>query len=64
MSYELKMVVLKLTTTLLLAPVMGWIIMRSIESLEKAWKTNNKRKKWLACCGCFIIFAAIDGWFL
>ena len=62
MEYELKMIALKLVVMLLAAPFAGWIIMLSAERFEKSWKTNNRRKKWLASCGIFLILAAIGGW--
>jgi len=64
MNHEFKVFTIKLVSTLLLTPLIGWVIMGFVETFEKAWKTNNKRKRWLACCGLFIILAAISGWFL
>ena len=62
MSYELKIFAMKLAGVLLAAPIMGWVILGSAESFEKAWKTNNRRKRWLVCCGIFLVLAGISGW--
>jgi hypothetical protein len=64
MAYELKNLSIKFLLLLLATPLMGWVIMRSAESFEKAWKTNNRRKKWMASCGVFMILAAISGWLI
>jgi len=64
MNYEIKVFAIKLGVTLLLTPLVGWVIKGFLETFEKAWKTNNARKRWLSCCGLFIILAAISGWFL
>ena len=62
MAYELKIFAIKLLCLLLATPLMGWVIMRCAESFEKAWKTNNRRKKWMVSCGLFVLLAAISGW--
>ena len=41
MGYELKMFGLKLLCSLLVTPLMWWVIIRLAESFEKSWKTNN-----------------------
>jgi hypothetical protein len=64
MSHELKMIAMKFGATLLFTPVMGYGLMVCAEKFEKTWKTNNRKKKWLATCGMFLILAAISGWFL
>lgn len=64
MSYELKMFAIKLLCLLLITPIMGWVIMRSAESFEKAWKSNNPKKKWMVSCGVFLLLAVIGGWLI
>lgn len=62
MNHEIKLFAIKLGMTLVATPVMGYVIMKCGESFEKAWKTQNRRKKWLASCGFFLLLAAISGW--
>jgi antibiotic biosynthesis monooxygenase (ABM) superfamily enzyme len=64
MNHELKMFAIKLVGTLLATPLMGWGLMVVAEKFEASWKTNNRKKKWLASCGIFLVLAAISGWFL
>jgi hypothetical protein len=64
MNPEFKVFAIKLICTLILMPLMGWVLMGFVEFFEKAWKTNNETKRWLSCCGLFIILAAISGWFV
>ena len=62
MAYEPKIFAIKLAGILLLTPLMGYGLLRCAESFEKAWKLNNRRKRWLAMCGVFFLLAAIGGW--
>ena len=62
MNPELKFFLIKLAGILLAAPIMGWGILLCAESFEKAWKTNNRRKKWMVSCGEFILLAILGGW--
>jgi len=64
MNHELKMFAIKLAFTLLITPLMGYGLMVCAEKFERTWKTNNRKKKWLATCGIFLFLAAISGWFL
>jgi antibiotic biosynthesis monooxygenase (ABM) superfamily enzyme len=61
-NLELKIFAIKLIGTLIATPIMGWGIMVSAEKFEKAWKTNNRKKRWLACSGVFFFLAVIGGW--
>ncbi len=62
MGRELEIFAIRLGMTLLAAPLMGLLIMIGAEKFEKAWKTSNRRKKWLASCGVFLFLAGISGW--
>jgi hypothetical protein len=46
-----------------MTPFIGYALMRYFEYFEKVWKSNNRRNKWLATCGFFIVLAALAGWF-
>lgn len=63
MDAELKRIGIKIIGTLILMPLMGWVLLKNAELVEKAWTSNNRRKRWLAMCGVFVILAAIGGWF-
>ncbi|MFA6119146.1 MAG: hypothetical protein WCT85_06465 [Parachlamydiales bacterium] len=45
---EIKHIIIRLVTLLILTPVFGYGVLLSIESLIKAWKSNNRKKKWIA----------------
>jgi hypothetical protein len=62
MDHEMKVPGIRFICLLLATPIMGWIVLICAEKFEKSWKTNNRRKKWLACCGLFMLLAAISGW--
>jgi hypothetical protein len=61
-SQELKVFAIKLAGMLFATPIMGWVIMIGGEEFEKAWKSNSRKKKWLVCCGLFLLLAGIGGW--
>ena len=62
MGHELKFFAIKLLGVLILMPFMGFIFLQLFERAEKAWKTNNRRKRWYVMCGVFFILACIGGW--
>jgi hypothetical protein len=62
MNHELKIFCIKLAGTLIITPVMGWVIMICGEKFEAGWKSNKRRKKWLVSCGLFLVLAGIGGW--
>jgi len=62
MSAELKILTIKLVGLLIMTPIMGYGLLRCVESLEKAWKSNNRRKRWFVMCGVFFLLATIGGW--
>jgi len=64
MSQELKLLIIRVGVALLITPLMGYVLMICAEKFEQIWKTNNRKKRWLATCGAFLILAAISGWFI
>lgn len=64
MIHELKILGLKFLILAAGSPIMGFFFLKFIDQIEEAWKTNNRRKKWIACSGFFILFAAMSGWLL
>lgn len=63
MEADLKRIAIKLVLTLIATPLMGYILLEGSELVEKAWNSNNRKKRWLAMCGVFLFLAAISGWF-
>ena len=64
MDNELKLLAIRVGFTLLITPLMGYALMICAEKFERTWKTNNRKKRWLATCGAFLILAALSGWFI
>ena len=62
MEVELKRIAIKLVGTLLITPIMGYGMLKSAEVFAKAWKSNNRKKRWLVMCGVFFFLAVIGGW--
>jgi quinol-cytochrome oxidoreductase complex cytochrome b subunit len=53
---------LKLLVLVAISPMIGFFFLKFIDQVEEGWKTNNRRKKWIACSGFFIIIACVLGW--
>ena len=59
--FELKHMFFKLISLLILMPILGYGILVSVETLIKAWKTNNKVKKWFAITTTLLFLAIALG---
>lgn len=62
MIQELKMLGIKFLILLVISPILGLVFLPSAELFEKAWKSNDRKKKWMAVTGLFVIVAVIGGW--
>lgn len=62
MEAELIKIGIRLIGILLITPIMGYGMLKSFDLLERAWKSNNRRKRWLVMCGLFFFLAVIGGW--
>ena len=58
---ELKHILFRLISLLIITPIFGYGILISIESLIKAWKTDNKIKKWFAITTTLLFLAIALG---
>lgn len=58
----LRHFIIKFGSLLLLTPLFGYLLMDAIDSIERAWKSNNKKRKWLVSCALFFLLAIIAGW--
>lgn len=61
MNHEWKFFLIRLAALLVLTPFIGFCFLRYFEYLEKIWKTNNRRKKWLMMCILVFTLACIGG---
>ena len=59
---ELKIFLIKIAVMIGLTPFMGYAMMKGVEDFEKLWKTNKRKKKWIASCIAFLALAIIGGW--
>jgi quinol-cytochrome oxidoreductase complex cytochrome b subunit len=64
MIYELKILGLKFIVLVAISPMLGFFFLKFIDQVEEAWKTNNRRKKWIVCSIFFMLFAVLSGWLL
>ncbi len=62
MEAELKRIAIKLMFTLLATPLMGWVLLKNVDWLKKAWNSNNRRKQWMVMCVVFFFLAILGGW--
>ena len=58
---ELQKILVKLITLIIITPIFGYGVLLSIESLIKAWKSNNRIKKWLAITSILLFLAIALG---
>ena len=58
---EGKHILFRLFTLLIITPIFGYGILLSVESLIKAWKTNNRVKKWIAITGVLLFLSIALG---
>jgi hypothetical protein len=61
MSTELKIFGIKFAAFLLASPFAGFALLKMTDMIEEAWKSNNRRKKWIALSVLFFLFALLSG---
>lgn len=62
MQSELVFLGIKIIILLCISPFFGYLFMHLGENFEKAWKSNDRKKKWLAMSALFCILASLAGW--
>lgn len=62
MAPELKSFGIKLAALFIIMPFAGYALMRIVDLVNQAWKSNSRNKKWMAMCIVFGFFAALTGW--
>lgn len=58
---EGRHILFRLISLLVITPIFGYGILISIEHLMKAWKTNNRFKKWLVITEILLFLAIALG---
>lgn len=59
---ELKIFAIKLVLLVAIAPLVGYYMLKFSDLVEVAWKTNNRKKKWIVMCTLFAFIAGWSGW--
>lgn len=54
---------LRLISFLIVAPLLGYFLVYLIDQTLEAWKSNNRRKKWIAMSTVAGFYLALTGWF-
>jgi|GEM_PF-1167775 len=62
MYYELKIFGLKVLCLLIVAPIFASGLLQVIDKLEKAWKENDRKKKFWSLTLLMIFVGIILGW--
>jgi len=63
MIFELKTFAIQLGILLILAPLVGFYMLKFVDLIQNAWKTNDRKKKWVVMSTIFAIVAGLAGWF-
>lgn len=62
MLEEIKLFSFKFALLLIFAPILGYVMLKFIENVEDAWKTNNRKKKWVVLSAIVAFIAGWVGW--
>lgn len=46
-----------------LGPLISLVMVKFADMAYEAWKTNNKKKKWVVMCFVVAMIAGLSGWF-
>ncbi len=63
LSLQWKWFFIHLVGLLILAPIIGYMMVKMLTAFEIAWKSNDKKRRWKACVLAFIVLAIAFGWF-
>ena len=61
MPDELKSFVARILMWIILSPITAYAILEISDLIEKAWKSKNRRKKWVALTAAVFCAALITG---
>jgi hypothetical protein len=59
---EIKVFAIKLFLLVAIAPLVGYYMLKFADLVEVAWKTNDRKKKWIVMCTLFACIAGLSGW--
>jgi uncharacterized membrane protein YbhN (UPF0104 family) len=62
MPVELKMFFIKFALLIAVSLLMGIVFLKVADSVEDAWKTNNRKKKKWILAALFAFIAGLSGW--
>lgn len=63
MHFEFKVFLVKLGLLVVLGPLIALLMVKYADLAVEAWKTNNKKKKWVVMCFIVAAIAGLSGWF-
>jgi hypothetical protein len=58
-----KIFLIKLAAFFVIVPLLGYAVLVAIEFIQKAWHSNNRRKKWIAMAIVSGAYLTLNGWF-
>ncbi len=59
-----KLLLLKLVFFVIVVPLLGYALLRTVEFIQEAWKVGNRKKKWMAMCVIVGVYFILNGLFL
>jgi len=59
---EMQHILYKLLSIAVIAPILGYGVLYTVENLEKAWKSGNKVKKWYTITLALVFIAIALGY--
>ncbi|MEN9654037.1 MAG: hypothetical protein RL235_149 [Chlamydiota bacterium] len=59
-----KMLIWKLAFFVVAVPILGFALLHTVEFIQVSWKSNDRRKKWLAMCAIAGIYLITRGLYL
>lgn len=62
MFFDIKIFAIKLAALVVVAPFVGFAMLKFADHMEVAWKTNNRKKKWIVMSTIFAFIAGLAGW--
>jgi hypothetical protein len=62
MFVDFKVFAFKLGLLVLAGPFIGYLMLKFADSIEDAWKTNSRKKKWVVMCTLFGMISGLAGW--
>lgn len=58
-----KVFLIKLIVFAVVVPILGYALLLTVEFVQKAWRSNNRRQKWIAMLVIAGVYLLLNGWF-